>query len=425
MRTLLAIISLVIITCTACLAATSALPPLTIPNGLGVNIHFAGRDTAQIGKIAAAGFKFIRMDFIWNSMEPKKGVYDFKLWDDLSDSLTAKGIRPIYILDYGNPIYKNASPPFDDDSRAAFAAFAKAAAAHFKGKGVVWEIYNEPNGAWFWKNPNAEDYVKLAKAISKGIREGDPDSIIIGPATCGIPKGYIERAFQLGLLDCIDAVSVHAYGAWRPEEAIHHYNWLHKTIGKYAPKGRSIPIISGEWGYPSYGGSGGVTVEQQADYLARMFIVNTMCGCRISIWYDWRDDGTNANEKEHNFGILYNDLKEKPAYSAMKILYTELNGYSFVRRIRLDSLGDYAVLFRKNDDYRIAAWTINQPHAVSIPVDTQSTAIVSQFGEKKQVEIKNGAFDLTLTGSMQYIEPSSASKRWASDISWKTSSKAE
>lgn len=408
----------------ACQAAPSALPQLVIPDGLGVNIHFAGTDMAQVNKIADAGFKFVRMDFAWNNVERKPGEFNFDIYDQLVDSLATRGIRVIYILDYGNPIYEGAAPPFTDESRAAFAAYAKAGAAHFKGRGVIWEIYNEPNGTWFWKDPNPRDYFKLAKVTYTAIKEADPDCLVIGPATCsGKADRYLEGVFELGLLNYVDAVSVHPYGCRPPEDANYFYTWLRRKISQYAPNGKKLPIISGEWGYPSLPCSSmgdGVTLEQQAEFLPRMFLINTMNGCPISIWYDWRNDGTGQNpgDREHNFGTLYFDYKEKPSYVAMKTLTSELKGYSFVRRISLGNVKDYAILMQKDCHYKAAVWTTGDTHAITIPVDSPSVAIVSLLGEKKLIDTRDGSIQLEINGSVQYIEPSTQSKNWGLDTSW-------
>lgn len=416
---------LTMMVCGSCMGAPSSLPPPAIPEGLGVNIHFAGSDMAQVNKIADAGFRFVRMDFGWGGVETKKGEYSFKIFDELVDSMAARNIRVILILDYSNPIYENSAPPLTDEARAAFAAYAKAGAAHFKGRGVVWEIYNEPNGDWFWKQPKAEDYVKLAKVTYKAIKEADQDSVVIGPASCGSwARKYLEEAFKSGLLEYVDAVSVHPYGCKKPEDANVFYSWLRRKISQYGPKGASRPIISGEWGYPSLPSStfgDGVTLEGQADYLARMLLVNTMNGCPISIWYDWRNDGTGTNpgDREHNFGTLFFDFKEKPSYVAMKTLYKELDGYSFVRRISMGTINDYVILLRKGGDYRIAAWTVGDAHTVSIPVDTPVVNVVSLMGDRKSMAVENETINVDLAGSVQYIEPAAPCRRWALDTSWR------
>src|ERR1051325_7065259 len=82
----------------------SEIPEPVIPAGVGVNIHFVRGHEKDLDMIAAAGFKFIRMDFGWGGIERKKGQYDWSAYDELTANLEKRGIRPLYILDYSNPL---------------------------------------------------------------------------------------------------------------------------------------------------------------------------------------------------------------------------------------------------------------------------------------------------------------------------------
>ena len=66
--------------------------------------------------------------------------------------------------------------PHTDEGRAAFAGFARAAGvAHFKGKGVIWELWNEPNISDVLEaGTQREDYVKLAEAVYPADEESRP-----------------------------------------------------------------------------------------------------------------------------------------------------------------------------------------------------------------------------------------------------------
>jgi hypothetical protein len=57
----------------------------------------------------------------------------------------------------------------------------------------------------------------------------------------------------------------------------------------------------------------------------------------VSIWYDWKEDGSDPKEREHHFGMVYPDLKPKPSYTAGKALAETLAGYRFVRRVASES----------------------------------------------------------------------------------------
>src|SRR6478736_6399292 len=85
----------------------AGVPDGVVPQGLGVNIHFVEPPARDVEMIAAAGFRFVRMDFFWERIERRKGEYDFAEYERLVDALARRRIRPLFILDYGNPLYDN------------------------------------------------------------------------------------------------------------------------------------------------------------------------------------------------------------------------------------------------------------------------------------------------------------------------------
>ena len=82
------------------------LPDPAIPAGVGVNIHFTRGRERDLDLIAGAGFKFVRMDFSWQSTEPKPGEYRWGDYDALTAHLGKRGIRLLYILEYSNALYE-------------------------------------------------------------------------------------------------------------------------------------------------------------------------------------------------------------------------------------------------------------------------------------------------------------------------------
>ncbi len=70
----------------------------------GVNIHFTTGHEKDLDMIAAAGFRFIRMDFVWHNTEITQGKYNWKEYDELTANLSRRGLNAIYILDYSNPL---------------------------------------------------------------------------------------------------------------------------------------------------------------------------------------------------------------------------------------------------------------------------------------------------------------------------------
>lgn len=189
---------------------------LTVPEQMGVNIHFTDPRPGEMDMLAAAGFKWVRMDFAWNATERSKGEYDFSAYDRLLKALDEKQMRALLILDYSNKLYDAGMSPFTDEGRGAFAKWAVAAVRHFKGRGVLWEMYNEPNGG-FWKpKADVDAYTKLTLAVGKALREAAPDENYIGPATAGMDFSYLQKCFDAGLLQYFSAVTVHPYRQEEP-----------------------------------------------------------------------------------------------------------------------------------------------------------------------------------------------------------------
>src|SRR3954451_13025803 len=126
---------------------------------LGVNIHFTDARPGEVKMIADAGFHWVRMDFKWDVTERDRGRYDFSAYDRLLKSLGEYQLRALFILDYGNPLYTEDKAVRTPEAREAFARWAVAAAEHFSGRGILWEVFNEPNIKIFWPpKPNEEEY---------------------------------------------------------------------------------------------------------------------------------------------------------------------------------------------------------------------------------------------------------------------------
>jgi hypothetical protein len=391
---------------------------------VGVNIHFVKGHERDLDLIAAAGFKFVRMDFTWAGIERKQGEYDWSGYDQLTANLEDRGIRALYILDYSNPLYeeevtsrnpinglqhKTTASPQHPESVAAFAKWAGAAAKHFSGRRIIWEIWNEPNIHFWQPKPDVEQYTTLALAACKAIRKADPDATIFGPATSGFPWEFLETFFKSGALEYLDAVSVHPYRDYKkpPESAGTDYSKLRELIENHAPatKKNQIPILSGEWGYATH--TKGLPLETQAAFAARQQLANLLYGVPLSIWYDWMNDGEDPNEREHNFGTVTPNLKPKPAYVAIQTLTRELNGFGIVQRHNTGNAKDFVlVLTNGAGEIKLAAWTLGEAHEVTLETSlsgNRPVPIVSGEGERTEARSQDRKLPLELSAAPKYI----------------------
>jgi hypothetical protein len=391
---------------------------------VGVNIHFVTGHEKDLDLIAAAGFKFIRMDFGWADIERRKGEYNWAGYDELLANLEKRGLRALFILDYSNELYEvrvtsknpisgemsqHTSSPQHPESVAAFARWAAAAAGRYRGRDVIWEIWNEPNIQFWAPKPDVAQYTTLALATCRAVRKEDPKATIIGPATSGFPWEFLESFFQAGALEFLDGVSVHPYRDYRqgPETAAKDYARLREMIDRYAPAGRKgrLPILSGEWGYATH--TKGVSPETQAAFAVRQQLSNLLYRVPLSIWYDWKNDGTDKAEREHNFGTVTHDLQPKPAYEALKVFTRELAGYRVAERLPLPDQAEFMVVCTNNAGVKkLVAWTTGRPRSSKLRVAAsgeQALKGLSGRGDAFQPVTAGGQLNVELEALPQYI----------------------
>ena len=387
-----------------------SLPGPAISDSVGVNIHFTDAQPGEMDMLAATGFRWVRMDFVWAATERERGRYDFAAYDRLMQSLDSQRLRALFILDYGNALYEPENAVATDAGRQAFARWAAAAAAHFKGRGILWEIWNEPNIDVFWK-PTADvrQYTALALAAARAIRAAAPGEAIIGPAASGMDFRFLEECFKAGLLEWWDAVSVHPCRRSDPESVATDYAKLQRLIARYAPKDRTIPILSSEWGYSSTWKG-----FDQDKMLARQWLTNLANRVPLSIWYDWRDDGSDPNNDEDHYGMVaepYDPDREpvydpKPAWRAAKTLTVVLGGCRFAKQLNTGRPDDFAMLFVEQDGrLRLALWTTSrQPHEVTLPSSPGSFRIISRGRDERwTVSVPSDSFTLAVTDRPLYL----------------------
>ena len=382
------------------------LPDAVIPDCFGITVHFVDAPE-EMDSLAKAGFKYIRRDLNWEAYERAPGQYFFKEVgaDRLTQLCTEHDVGMMYILDYSHRMYERDWSVRTERGRQAFASFAGAAARRFSGLGILWEIWNEPNTGRFWQpQPSAEDYCRLVAVAAPRIKAADKSGLVVGPATSGMDFEWLEETFKLGLLENIDVLSVHPYWWGPPEPVVGSYDKLRMLIKRYAPIGKEIPIISGEWGYSLIKmDKSRMTELNQAQYLVRMYLVNFYQKISLSLWYNWKNIGINPDDREQNFGVVKNDLEPKAAYKAASVLFKTLSGYRMEGRIFTEDPDDFILKVRNDKKTALAYWTVNEQHSLSITMESGRGINVDMFGTKTKYTWSQNILTLNLLQSPQYL----------------------
>lgn len=376
------------------------LPDMTVASGLGVNVHIIAPKDDSIEQIAKAGFKWIRMDMLWDTVEHTQGEYDFSQYDKLQEQLDKYKLRPIYILDYGNNYYQEGAPR-SSEAKAAFVRFVHATIQHYRHKGAIWEMYNEPN-IHFWKPfPNVNEYLALANAVGEEIRENEPDEWFVGPSVSGMDFKFLGACLSGGMLSYWDAVSVHPYRTTSPETAIDDWRHLEDMIAANAPEGKRISPLCSEWGYSqlNYG------EEKQAQYVIREYLSNLVAGVPLTIWYDWSNDAEQGSQNpEAFFGIVDHDLQTKQALLAVRALVKELSGWTYAKRLPSDP-EDYVLEFTRKGNMRVVAWSPTDGREIGLGLPAGNYSVTPLGGEPKGEHCGKDGLDVTLGGMPVVVAP--------------------
>jgi hypothetical protein len=384
------------------------LPEAGTTQGLGLCISFEpGWPSGQcLDYMQNAGDKFIRTWASWDFIERTKNSYTFATFDNLMADLQSRGIGMELSLCNGNSLY--GTNPSDPAFQTGFKNYCVAMVNHYKGTGTIFELWNEPNAGTSGVLPHLtpSQYMGLMNIAVPAMRAADPNVAIIGPATCptstGIDTSFLTSCFnygqshsgQKGLLDLVDAVSVHAYEPpilhtslpAKPEAVVSQYATLKSAIVQYHPSG-AVPIVNSEWGYSTV--QYGITAQVQGDYLARGFLIDMSQGIRQSNWYQFWNEGTDPNSIQDNYGLMAQDgvggWTPKPAYNELQLLTRSLAGESFTSKLNDGYSSDWLLVFTGGGHTTLAAWTTGNPSVVDRNVPGW------------------GMVNLTLTGTPQYV----------------------
>jgi polysaccharide biosynthesis protein PslG len=286
---------------------------------LGVGTHVHTNELQQtLGILKASHVNTFRQDLDWNYVETQKNKYELRsttMWKYIQ---TASGISPVLILDYGNKFYDNNGKPVSKEAIEAFARYAQFTVKETLGKVQIFEVWNEwENGA---EPKSPESYFKLFKSAAPVIKAANKNAIVLaGSATT---KGWIETLVGSGILKYADGISIHPYIHCERDKSPEA--WL-KFVSETASRaqkangGKPVPLYITEMGWPSNNGACGISSDAAAKYLGQaLLLVRTLPEVKGFWWYDLKNDGGDASDMEHNYGLLNLDFSPKPAFAAFR-----------------------------------------------------------------------------------------------------------
>jgi len=139
-----------------------------------------------------------------------------------------------------------------------------------------------------------------------------------------------------------------------------------------------------------------------------MQLINLLNRIPVSIWYDWKNDGNDPGNFEHNCGTVTFDLKPKPSYMCIQTMNRQLENFTLSYRMDLGNDHDYVIFFRNSKgNFKIAAWTTDLPHIVMINIDVSEingATAINGYGNFIELRTKQNKLFLNLDTLPQYID---------------------
>ena len=195
-----------------------------------------------------AGMGWVRSDFDWQSIERKKGEWDFSHFDKVVSACEAEGMQLLPILGYSVPWANPAHEHLD-----AWEEYVRQVIGHYGKRLPVVEVWNEENISGFWHNANPTNYLTLLRRTYETVKGVDPSVRVAFGGTAGVPVPFIEEVYKLGGAKYFDIMNVHPYShPGRPEGFLDtNIEKLRAMMAKYGDAQKPLWIT--EIGWPTHG----------------------------------------------------------------------------------------------------------------------------------------------------------------------------
>jgi hypothetical protein len=324
------------------------------PPFYGVNSHLTWFDSDERGDrtvqlMDEAGVGIVRTVFDWPSIEPEPGVYGWDRFDRAVERLEKRGIAILGLLDSSAP-WATSAPSLDEPNwqkwpskdLSAFGRYVYAVVERYDGDGVAdapgspvirhWEIWNEPNLAFFWRpQPDVEQYVRLLRFSYQAIKLAHPSAVVVmgGIAGNGVSyppfalaqeeRNFLQQIYDHGGKDFFDVANIHLY------PYTHELEWpeLMTTLQDALDETRSVMATNGDGDKPIWVTEIGFStalfpdnyeVEPDAVIAAWLGkVYRQLTGAEALFWYMFEDEGTGENPEGH-FGLVEYDSAPKQSY---------------------------------------------------------------------------------------------------------------
>lgn len=294
------------------------------------NGHHYGGDKAEraVELMAEAGVGWVRMDFLWDDVEPRRGEESYAKYDRLVSLLDAKGIRILGLLDY------NASWAGENWNSAPdpelFTAYVRRVVRRYKDKVKYWEIWNEPDQDIYWvPQDGMKAYTALLKRVYPAVKEEDPTARVVLGGLSGGAVLPLKRVYAEGGGPYFDVANIHPFvDPLKPDAAAQARGIVRGVRKLMAANGDAAkPLWITEIGCPGaepptrtlpWWLGPNPDEAQQAEWVRALYAASRQWEVDKVFWAFFRDTPDHFLTGTDFFGLVREDFSKKPAFDAYR-----------------------------------------------------------------------------------------------------------
>ena len=168
-----------------------------------------------------AGIGWVRMDFLWDEIEPEQGRFNFAKYDAIVNAVAKHNLSILGLFDYSAPWAAACGswncPPKDN---ALFVNYAAKVIERYKNTIKYWEVWNEPDSPTYWASQDGlRGYCALLKEVYVAAKKVDPGCTILNG---GLANGLasVNKLYDNGARGYFDILNIHIFEAPSREGAI-------------------------------------------------------------------------------------------------------------------------------------------------------------------------------------------------------------
>lgn len=284
-----------------------------------------------------AGVSFVRMDFLWEDIQPQHDAFDFTKYDYIVDVLATHNIRILGIVGYSASWAGQQwnAPPHEFTD---FTDFVSRVVARYKHRIKYWEIWNEPDSKTYWRHQDdMKTYTALLKVSYRAAKEADTTcKIVLGGMT---NQGYyaIQNVYRNGGKDFFDILNIHPFINPLLEGELNRVFSLYRNIKRlqerYDDEEKKIwfteigcPGVTPDQKQKGWWEGKSPTEEKQAAFLEAVYTtLLPLSDVEKIFWAYFRDNKDHFKNDVDYFGVIRWDFSKKPAYGALQNNYIRWN----------------------------------------------------------------------------------------------------